>query len=234
MKTTPKFRAPLGAATGLALVLALGGCFNNDTTVQDLSPFSVGNWRQIPKRAENRVELVRLQHTTAFPKQTVLLDEAERARLFGFISQGNLGQSDQILLRVPVEPSGARDPVTAARVDYLTGEFSRLGLPLQTADVPVSVGQTSDQMTVFVERAMVIPPDCTSDQPWVAHRPVVPVGCAYTTAMGLMTADPRDLVKGRTIGPADAESAARAVFGYRNPDLRNQDDGGLQEEATTD
>lgn len=234
MKTITKIPTHTGAVAGLALILALGGCFNNDTTVQDLSPFSVGNWRQLPKRAEIRVELVRLQHTTAFSTQAVLLDEAERGRLFGFVSQGSLGQSDQIVLRVPVEASGVRDPVTAARVDYLQNEFAVMGLPLQTSDVPLGLGQASDQLTVFVERAMAIPPDCSTDEPWVAHRPEVPVGCAFKSAIGMMAADPRDLVKGRTIGPADADSAARAVYGYRNPDQRNQDDGGLNEESTTE
>ena len=233
MKTMQKIPAHKGAITGLALILTLGGCYNNDTTVQDLSPFSVGNWRQLPQRAENRVELVRLQHTASFKSQAALLDEAELGRLLNFINQGSLGQSDQIVLRVPVEASGARDPVTAARVDHLANEFARMGLPLRASDVVQVDATASNQLTVFVERAMVIPPDCTTDQPWIAHRPEVPTGCSFTSAMGLMAADPRDLVKGRTIGPADADSAARAIFGYRNPDQRRQDDGGLQEESTT-
>lgn len=232
MSTKRKIPVHKGTFTGLALILALGGCFNNDTTVQDLSPFSVGNWRQIPERPENRVEVVQIQHTAAFQIQAALLDEAERGRLFNFISQGGLGPSDQIVVQVPVEASGARDPVTAARVDYLANEFARMGLPLRSSDV-VHSGKAGNQLTVFVERAMVIPPDCESAQPWIAHRPQTAAGCAYTAAMGMMVADPRDLVKGRTLGPADADTAARAVFGYRNPEQRKQDDGGLQKESTT-
>jgi pilus assembly protein CpaD len=40
-------------------------------------------------------------------------------------------------------------------------------------------------------------------------------GCATETNLGLMVANPRDLVNGKTLGPADAEATAKAVQNYR-------------------
>jgi pilus assembly protein CpaD len=45
------------------------------------------------------------------------------------------------------------------------------------------------------------------------------LGCANATNLYLMVADPRDLVSGRMLGPADGEEAVRAVDNYRSGKL---------------
>jgi pilus assembly protein CpaD len=65
-----------------------------------------------------------------------------------------------------------------------------------------------------------LPPDCASlarsseltDAGW--HRPEMEWGCATYTNLAAQLARPEDIVKPRTLGPADAAVAASAVHRY--------------------
>ena len=64
---------------------------------------------------------------------------------------------------------------------------------------------------------MPILPDCDQPQPL---SPDVPdfnqaFGCSNANNLGVMVANPRDLVEGRTLEPADGEANARSVQRYR-------------------
>jgi type IV pilus biogenesis protein CpaD/CtpE len=48
-----------------------------------------------------------------------------------------------------------------------------------------------------------------------------------------MVADPRDLIRGRTLGPADGEAASRAVKVYRDPSSEEAEPNVLQLELTS-
>ena len=66
---------------------------------------------------------------------------------------------------------------------------------------------------------MVVPPACPD---WsrasgtdFANLPHSNQGCATETNLGLMIADPKDLVRGRSLAPADGVQAAEAIVRYR-------------------
>jgi pilus assembly protein CpaD len=66
----------------------------------------------------------------------------------------------------------------------------------------------------------VTPPNCpdwTKPAYGAGHSNAMPsnYGCADVTNLGLMIADPRDLVIGRTLGPAEGNPATAAVLRYR-------------------
>ena len=69
-------------------------------------------------------------------------------------------------------------------------------------------------------RATAIEPDCPGyNEPVTSFdrfgRPNMAIGCANEINLGLMVADPNDLVRGRPLAPADAERSALAVQKYR-------------------
>ncbi|MDJ0611503.1 MAG: CpaD family pilus assembly lipoprotein [Kiloniellales bacterium] len=223
------------ASSLLALASGLGlmGCLPPDTTIQDYNPLTYGNWRQIPARPDVFVESVKLVHYADFEPQSVRLDAVERDRLQQFMAEGNLRLGDRIEVQVPQDPYGAATPKISARSDYMRDELSGLGLPITVVETPALPGG-ANYVAVVVNRAVVMTPDCDTGEPWIANRPDYQVGCAYNSALGMMVADPRDLVRGRLLGPADAESTARGIKGYREPAQRDQDDGGLNIESTSD
>jgi type IV pilus biogenesis protein CpaD/CtpE len=59
-------------------------------------------------------------------------------------------------------------------------------------------------------------------------RPVQPWGCSVDAALGMMVADPLDLVQGENLGPADGEQASGALRRYREDKVKE-----LNKEETT-
>jgi pilus assembly protein CpaD len=98
--------------------------------------------------------------------------------------------------------------------------------------VPAVPGSTPEawrqnrRVELVVERYLVTLPGCPD---WsrrsgtdFANLPHSNFGCATQTNLGLMIAEPRDLVRGRTLGPADGIQQAEGVVRYREgkqPDL---------------
>jgi pilus assembly protein CpaD len=207
-------KKPTGTIVLLGLAAALlGGCAAE--TAQDVNPFITGQWRQSPHKPEVRVEKVQMEHFVAFQPNAIRLDGAEQERMVQFIRDGRLNIRDRIYLSAPRGADGTYDSATAARLDVLKGEFQQLGLIAEVAQVSGAKGG-GDQIAIVVQRAAVIPPDCSApEEPWAGQRPHYEYGCAYNAAMGMMVADPHDLAKGRPMTHPDGEAAASAIQRYR-------------------
>ena len=71
---------------------------------------------------------------------------------------------------------------------------------------------------------VVVEPNCPDwSRPSAAHPANLPtsnLGCATSLNLVRMVADPRDLVRGATLGPADGRRAADAVSRYRADDIK--------------
>jgi pilus assembly protein CpaD len=77
-----------------------------------------------------------------------------------------------------------------------------------------------DQIRLIASRATAVNPDCPGYNEPVSEydrfgRPDLNIGCANEINLGLMVADPNDLVRGRPLAPADAERSALAIQKYR-------------------
>ena len=73
-------------------------------------------------------------------------------------------------------------------------------------------------------RSIVLPPSCADwSQPSAsnpANHPTGALGCANAFNLGLMVAEPGDLVRGREAGAADGEAATLAIQRYRKGEIR--------------
>jgi len=85
------------------------------------------------------------------------------------------------------------------------------------------------RVEIVLERYVVTPPACPdwSRETGVdyANGPHTNFGCATTANLGLMIANPRDLVEGRRLGPADGIHQANGVVRYREgqqPELQEE------------
>ncbi len=223
-----------GTAILLGLVAAsfiLTGC--ESESAQDMNPLIIGQWRQMPAHEQNHVEMVTLEHIVAFAPSAIRPGDREFSRMLDFIQESELASTDDIFLDAPRSAAGIHDAVNTARLEVLEGEFLQLGLPVEIADEPMAGSANADRVVLVVKRAVAIPPDCDVEQPGLAQRPDWKVGCAVNASLGLMVADPRDLIRGRTLGPVDAESASKAVQVYRDPTIDKGESDVLQLELTT-
>ncbi|MGI9486293.1 MAG: CpaD family pilus assembly protein [Geminicoccaceae bacterium] len=79
--------------------------------------------------------------------------------------------------------------------------------------------QQNRRVEIILERYLVTPPACPD---WsrktgldYANKPHTNFGCATASNLGLMIADPRDLVRGRKLDPADGVHQAEGIVRYR-------------------
>jgi len=191
----------------LIILLALASAA---LTACNNSPADEWTTEQAPHQL--RVDFQRLTHATTFPTGSAQIAPGERDSLLGFLRTAEVSPSDTIYLE-----SADEDKLSGTRVGALVRDLSRKGysvatLPAARDAVP------ANSLLVVVERYVVTPPDCPNwtKSPNGDHENAVSsnFGCANVTNLGLMIADPRDLVVGRDLGPADAENTSLAIQRY--------------------
>lgn len=89
--------------------------------------------------------------------------------------------------------------------------------------------QQNRRVEIVLERYLITPPACPD---WsrktgldYANKPHTNFGCATATNLGHMIADPRDLVRGRKLDPADGVHQAEGIVRYREgeqPELQEE------------
>jgi pilus assembly protein CpaD len=192
---------------GLALLAGLAAC---------TSP--VDDWQPLEAPKTNTVALSRLTHTVQFAPGATRISAAERHRLAGFIADADLMAGEHVYLETP-----RGDAVSRAREDDIRRILARRGIlvgsipaSMTAPDSQIALGDT---VTIQLERYVVTPPDCPNWSKPTGGDPTNSVasnfGCATATNLGLMVANPRDLIAGRTPGPVDAEPTLIAVQNYR-------------------
>lgn len=191
-------RRTLAAALGLT-ALALAACTPTESY-----------WSEVEAPKQNRVEPVRLLHdvrvTGAAP-----ISAGELQQLDAFISRHDLGYGDRVYILT--DPKGGPTQQRAADVlNYMAAHgIKAVGIASPEAQPGL--------VRVVVNRYVVVPPNCpnwskpaTSDY---NNQPMSNLGCATTANLGSMIADPSELIRGRTPGPADATGSSLAIQRYR-------------------
>ena len=190
--------------SGLTLSLGLAVAACNPLT----PPFKPGDssFKQL------KVDYVRLTHPAVFGPNAVKLSGDESQKLSAFLDNAQITADDHVYIE---PPSG--DKLAAQRIGQIAHQLSARGIGVRTlqakGDVP------PDQLTVLVERYVVTPPTCPdwTKDPVSDHENELysNSGCANVTNLGLMVADPRDLVIGRQMGPEEGNPALAGISRYR-------------------
>lgn len=206
-----------GLLVPMLLATALAGCAEQ---TPEIAPVDAG--KQIT------VERVRVQLSPAFAPGSAELPVAETRRLESFLDQARVRPNDRAYVA-----SAAGDPLAAARIAKLGALLMRRGIGLAPVAAPPA-GVQPNHLVLMVDRYVATPPACPdwSGSPATPHdnTPSSNFGCATMTNLSLMVDNPRDLMVGRELGPAEADPAADAVKRYRTgqvkPLLAGQQSGG--------
>lgn len=187
--------------TLLAAVLALAACQSPAPDPVPPNPVS-----------SLHIDRVRVQYAASFAPRSAELPYGEAMRLETFLDQAGLRPDDRVYI---ASPNG--DALAAERVERIKALLARRGVG--TVAIAPPAGIASDHVVVLADRYVVTPPACPqwSDSGETGHTnvPNSNFGCATLNNFALMVDNPRDLMTGRTLGPADAEPAIEAVERYR-------------------
>jgi pilus assembly protein CpaD len=195
---------------------------------------SLGNfedWSNVPEPKKPQVSQVQYSHQVSFDPASANLSGKEGDRLLGFLNNAKAARKDAFYLvsanaEVPVSLSDARKTNVA---DYL----STFGVEIRklSGDFGVKIPQ-DHSVNLIIRRYVVTLPGCPD---WSGERftynnvPTSNWGCANATNLGLMVAEPGDLLRGRDEGYGDGEYAATSISNYRKGETRslNPEDVGI-------
>lgn len=191
----------LSLCAGIGLILA--ACSSGNP---DMGPTVVA-----PKQL--KVDYTELKHAADFAHASAKLAPGELTRLDTFLDNAGVTPQDHVF----IEPA-SDDRLAAQRIGSLAHLLAQRGVGarvLPAGDHAIA----PDQVLVKVERYVVTPPACPdwTKSPFEGHDNQVAsnFGCATTTNLGMMIADPRDLVVGRTLGPGEGDPALAGIARYR-------------------
>ena len=173
---------------------------------------SPGEWSPAEAPRQLRVDFQRLTHRAGFTPSSMQLGRSEQESLSAFLQAAQVATDDPVYLEAT-----AGDRLGASRITTLSRDLTRQGYSVATLPAaPDAVPPNS--LLVVVERYVVTPPDCPN---WTKsssgdhdNAPTSNFGCSNVTNLGLMVADPRDLVVARQLGPASAAQAGLAIQRY--------------------
>ena len=193
-----------------------------------------------PQAHGPRVAELELLHTVYFDtdQDTLGLAEATALRQFAEVIDQRLTLDNLVIGHADVRASDAHnDPLSARRATTVAEILEAAGVPPGqitlhalgrrlpvAADNEETSWQRSRRVEVVARGIVVVEPNCPDwSRPSAAHPANLPtsnLGCATSLNLVRMVADPRDLVRGATLGPADGRRAADAVSRYRADDIK--------------
>ena len=233
-QTPPRTAGRLATLVVAAAATAgLTGCFAEATVgglsagalylVQHPESMPLEDWSDVHKRREPRASLTQYRHDIGFAAGEAGLPAAEGQRLDAFIARMDVGRSDRVYLLTGA-PAGV-DAVEARqlgqrRIDTLVTFLALHDITPSPLYSDFGVQQPEgDRISIVVRRYVVTLPACPdwTGQPGnnFNNQVISNFGCATATNLGMMVADPADLVIGQQPGLSDGEAVARSMERYR-------------------
>ncbi len=214
------------AMVGAALMVS--GCVETDTGVvlgsgaYLLAPFE--NFSEVPEARQPRADLVQYSHSVGFAAGEARLTNGQRQRLDAFLARLEGGYGDRFYVVAGRSRTG-EPKQAAARLAERRRQAVMAFLELRRLRVlPLRIEfgiDAPDRETVklIARRYVVTLPGCPdwTGRPGVNfnNTPSSNFGCATAVNLGLMVADPGDIVAGRHPGLMDGEFVARSIERYR-------------------
>lgn len=201
------------------------------TLVSGCTPDSA-RWTPAEAPKVNHVHYVTMTHEVRFAPGASIAATGQRRALARFLGNVGVHYSDQVTVDAgPPSGNATRDALTAKRLDAVIAMLRRLDIPAQKAPRPTVDGALAhDGVIVTVGRYVVTGPRCPDrskpEADGFTNTAPSNFGCATATDLGLMVANPADLIRGEPAGPADGDFLARGVELYRSGAIGRSLDSG--------
>ncbi len=194
----------IGMIGALCAALALGACVPRSA-----------HWSGNEPVKRNQVELVRLAHDVHFPPSGATLSAAEAEAIAAFLKSVDFRYGDRLALDLGQDQDGKLRPVSEARGRAIRAHLESLGHEVAADPVDHGAQPAPDAVRLVVERYVVTLPPCPDwrqpASPNYNNAPTGNLGCANVTALGMMVADPKDLVAPEPYEAKSGEVQTRGI-----------------------
>lgn len=168
---------------------------------------------------EPRVQPVSITHTVSFSGQGVTLDRVAGGDIDAFLVRQQVGQGDVMEVAIPVGGGEIARGRAERVLAYLNLKRLRAGMVIN--DDPK---MPDDAVRLIVHRYQVTLPGCPdwTDKGGITHANQVHSNwsCANAVNLGLMVANPGDLVRGRNAGHGDGAAQVLGIQRYRQGETK--------------
>jgi pilus assembly protein CpaD len=194
----------------IAATMMVGGC----------TPESA-RWSPVESAKENKIDFITMAHQVRFTSGAAAPAPAESRALSDFLNGIAFGYGDQVTIDAgPRSGNAGSDALAVRRVDAVIATLRKMHIKAQVASRPsVDAALSRDAVVVTVGRYVVSGPPCPDhskpEGDDFTNTTTSNYSCATVSNLGMMVANPADLVHGTTPGPADGEFATRGVQSYR-------------------
>lgn len=151
----------------------------------------------------------------AFDYDSATLDVNARQQIDDFVMKFDVGYHDEVMIDLQ---QGA-NALTRERVERVEAYLKHLGLNPNIQIVAQNIGL--QKIKVRLNQYSIAVPNCPdwSDSPSNTFNNQVHAnfGCATASNLALMVGNPRDLVRGQDLSPADGTVLSNALTNYRTP-----------------
>ncbi|MFC7048934.1 CpaD family pilus assembly lipoprotein [Emcibacter nanhaiensis] len=172
----------------------------------------------LENQKRNKVEMVRVPYMMTFADNNYRLDSDEVRALIAFLGNSNVGYGDELSMDFPLEKDGSMSDLNKKRLSYIAEVLKRHGIIMSMEVTPYGVAPKTNQARLLVSRYVVTPPQCgdwsRASSSNYNNAPMQDFGCSTQANLGLMVANPRDLITGNRSDHPHAEKTAKAVNGY--------------------
>jgi len=188
------------------------------------APALVAGCQQAPDRAPLGPERHKVQVTqhidsikVPFRENSAALPPSAKAGLQGFLAEIGAGRDAVVVVRAPTQARGdLGDQRRNAVLRFLKAEGFR---PVERDALMPEVEAPASEVLVRVAQYGTKLPDCPdhsrSELGGHSNRHTSNHGCATNRNLGLMVANPRDLVRGRDLAPARTSRQVHRIQDYR-------------------
>lgn len=167
----------------------------------------------------NEVQMIKIPFMVTFGVDSPSLSDESIARLDMFMMRSNVSYGDELSMDFSLNRDGGLSEMSRKRMAFMSGHLKERGLRLSAEVTPYGMMPPAGQARFLISRYVVTPPTCGDwSQPSTGNygnASLQELGCANQASLGLMVANPRDLITGATTRAMDTESAARAVLTFR-------------------
>ena len=167
----------------------------------------------------NLVEMIKIPFIMSFASGRSDLSGIAIERLDKFMMRSNVSYGDELSMDFPLNRDGSLSDENRKRMIFLSGLLKKRGLHLSPDITPYGMSPAENQARLLISRYIVTPPVCDDwSQPSTGNYNNVNIpnfGCSTQANLGLMVANPRDLITGIANGTPDSEKAANAVRANR-------------------
>ncbi len=211
-------------AGALALALMVSACTS-----------TVENWEEVKPQKQPQVQSVDHHHAVQFAGRSTRLSTFEEQQLARFLASIGAAGENRVVIspRITATDSAAAAQTARARANTISRVLRTRGFDPEIVLTPTVTAAGPSRVDVVVRQFLVTLPPCPdwTDRPgWnFGNQPSGNWGCATATNLGLMVADPGDLIRGAGPQPATAEPLVLSIDRYRRDEIKE-----LQVQTTTE